>query len=104
MSILVDEDIEKLSLPELRQLFMRCRKQAEEALNSLEANGNDHCWDGAIDTVLTLVPTEKRRKFKLGKFGMPPGLTLRYCAKYIAYRECQPTNHSIAEDKTTTLD
>lgn len=82
----VDPDIERLSLVQLQQRYMQRRQEARKALKSLSADGNDNCWDDAIETNLNLLTSEERRTFRLGTFGMSFLRTWTNCARWILFQ------------------
>lgn len=83
----VDEDIAKLNLYRLQQLYMRSRQDARKALESLTAHGNKNCWDDAIETNLNLLTPKERNNFRLGRFDMSFLRTISNCALWILYQK-----------------
>lgn len=97
----IDEDIEKLSLPRLQQLYMRRREEARKAMETLSANGNDNCWDDMLKTVENLLPPNERKYFKLGKFNMCSVQILANCRKWI---DSQKAKGNVLPDKKCSLE
>ncbi len=88
-NLLIDKDIEELSIEELRQQYMQRRIEAKKAIATLSTRGNDNCWDDLLKTIENLLPEPEKGLFKLGKFNMCKTEILSYCKKWIDFQESQ---------------
>ncbi len=99
--LIVDPDIEAMSLDQLQQWIMGIRAKARQGMSELAADGDDHCWHGTVETVKDLVTEEERINFKYGCFGMSRQRILAGCRKFIDFEQ---ENGRVAPDEPSSIE